>query len=177
MNHQLLAYLASGLEPQKLGSGAPSAAPYGVYAASDGELLIATASEPQFPRLCAALGLDHLAGDPKFARMADRITNRGQLDLLIAERIAGGTVAQWLGILGEAGISCGPVNSVAAACQMPEVAERALLRDSSAANGAAGIPQLRLPIDPDASGIRRRPPALGEHTAEILREIGIAPGA
>ena len=54
MNHQLLAYQVTGEEPRKLGSGAPSASPYGVYAAADGELLIATASEEQFPRLCRA---------------------------------------------------------------------------------------------------------------------------
>ncbi len=172
MNHQLLGLLATGEEPRKFGAGAPSAAPYGVFRANDGELMIATASEPQFPRLCAALGLDDLPADERFATMAARLRNRGELDSLIARRIAGASVADWLAILGDAGISCGRVNSVGEAITQPEIAERNLLVEMASAGGNPGISQLRLPIDPGAEGVRLRPPALGEHTSEILAEIG-----
>jgi crotonobetainyl-CoA:carnitine CoA-transferase CaiB-like acyl-CoA transferase len=162
MNHQLLAMLATGEPPAKLGSGAPSAAPYGVFHAADGEIMIATASEPQFPRLCAALGLAVLATDARFARMADRLANREPLDEAIAEVIAGQPVGHWLGHLGSAGISCGRVNDLAEAWALPVVAERELL----------DAMQLRLPIDRSGQQPGKGPPALGQHSREILLEAG-----
>jgi crotonobetainyl-CoA:carnitine CoA-transferase CaiB-like acyl-CoA transferase len=162
MNHQLLGMLATGQPPEKLGSGAPSAAPYGVFVASDGELIIATASEPQFPRLCATLGLDALIDDPRYQTMAARLQHRKSLNQAVAAVIAGQTVAHWLENLGRAGISCGRVNDLAEALTLPVVTERALLTDM----------QLRLPIDPDAQGVRSAPPKLGEHSHEILEALG-----
>lgn len=174
MNHQLLGYLASGDVPAKLGSGAPSAAPYGVFRASDGELLIATASEAQFPRLCTALALDAIAGDAAFATMAARLANRAALDAHIAARIATRSVADWLAILGRAGISAGRVNDVAEAVVLPVVAERQLLVPPGDAPDA--LRQVRLPIDADGSSIIRRPPRLDEHGAELRAEAGSGRG-
>jgi crotonobetainyl-CoA:carnitine CoA-transferase CaiB-like acyl-CoA transferase len=162
MNHQLLGMLATGHPPEKLGSGAPSAAPYGVFQATDGELMIATASEPQFPRLCAALGLDSLTGDRRFATMADRLGHRDVLNAQIADKIADQSVSHWLGVLGTAGISCGRVNDLAEALALPVVVERELLNTM----------QLRLPINLSESTARRRPPTLGEHSREVLQQAG-----
>ncbi len=170
MNHQLLSMLATGKPPEKLGSGAPSAAPYGVYAARDGEVIIATASEPQFPRLCAALGLDDLRDDPRFRTMPDRLNNREALDLLIAERIAHADIDHWLAVLAEANVSAGRVNNLQEALAQPVVSERGLLVRGEQQN----LPQLRLPIDLNGKGIRRAPPKLAEHSAEILREAGFS---
>ena len=162
MNHQLLGMLATGQPPEKLGSGAPSAAPYGVFKASDGELLIATASEQQFPRLCKALGLDTLIEDVRFRTMADRLQHREPLDLAIAAVINLQTVEHWRAHLGNAGISCGRVNDLAEALALPVVAERRLLKEM----------QVRLPIDSEADGLRARAPTLGEHSGEILGGLG-----
>ena len=162
MNHQLLAMLASGQLPEKLGAGAPSAAPYGVFQACDGEIMIATASEAQFPRLCAALGLDDAAADARFATMADRLANRQSLDQAISVVIAGQPVSHWLDHLGKAGISCGRVNDLAEAWALPVVAERRLL-DSM---------QLRLPIDLSGPPLGKGPPKLGEHSRDILEQAG-----
>jgi crotonobetainyl-CoA:carnitine CoA-transferase CaiB-like acyl-CoA transferase len=164
MNHQLLGMLATGQPPEKLGSGAPSAAPYGVFASSDGEFMIATASEAQFPRLCTALGCDDLPADPRFATMADRLAHRDDLNRVIAETVARQSTAHWLDALGKAGISCGRVNNLAEALDLPVVAERGLL-DSM---------QLRLPIDLSGQPVRRGPPKLGEHSREILQEAGFS---
>jgi crotonobetainyl-CoA:carnitine CoA-transferase CaiB-like acyl-CoA transferase len=162
MNHQLLGMLATGQPPEKLGSGTPSAAPYGVFQATDGELLIATASEPQFPRLCNALGLDALIDDPRYRTMADRLRHRAPLNQAIAAVIREKPIEHWLAQLGDAGISCGRVNNLAEALRLPVVAERALLTDM----------QLRLPIDPDADGVRCGAPKLGEHSRDILQQAG-----
>jgi crotonobetainyl-CoA:carnitine CoA-transferase CaiB-like acyl-CoA transferase len=164
MNHQLLGMLATGQPPEKLGSGAPSAAPYGVFTASDGELIIATASEPQFPRLCRALGLEALIDAPRFRTMADRLQHREPLNHAIAAVIAEGTIDHWLIQLSEAGISCGRVNDLAEALALPVVQERALLKEM----------QLRLPIDLDADGLGTTPPKLGEHSSEILNGLGFS---
>ncbi len=164
MNHQLLGMLATGLPPEKLGSGAPSAAPYGVFATSDGELMIATASEAQFPRLSAALGRSELPTDPRFATMANRLGHREELNQVIAEIIIKQPTSYWLDILGKAGISCGRVNNLAEALALPVVAERDLLNSM----------QLRLPIDISGQPPRAEPPKLGEHTREILEEAGFS---
>jgi crotonobetainyl-CoA:carnitine CoA-transferase CaiB-like acyl-CoA transferase len=167
MNHQLLAMLATGQPPGKLGSGAPSAAPYGVFQASDGEVMIATASEPQFPRLCAALDLDDLATDARFASMADRLVNRQPLDQAISVVIGTQPVSHWLDHLGSAGISCGRVNDLAEAWALPVVAERHLLE----------FMQLRLPIDLTGQSGRRPAPRLGEQSRDILAKAGFSAAA
>jgi crotonobetainyl-CoA:carnitine CoA-transferase CaiB-like acyl-CoA transferase len=170
MNHQLMGYLATGYVPEKLGSGAPSAAPYGVWQASDGELMIATASEAQFPRLCTALDLDELVEDERFHSIANRLANRTALDFAIAQKISAKSVVEWLALLEEAGISAGRVNNVGEALALPVVHERSLLKKLSEQE----LPQLRLPIDLQGDGIKSAPPKLGEHSEKILRDAGFS---
>lgn len=171
MGHQLTGFLASGELPQKLGSGAPSAAPYRVYAASDGELMIATASDAQFPRLCAAMDLPELAADPRFAAMSGRLMHRDEIDAEIGARIGEDTVAAWLDRFAASGISAGRVNDVAEALALPVAQERGLFVASDTIGWDGGLPLMRLPIDPDGAAIRRRPPRLGEHDGEVLGAV------
>jgi crotonobetainyl-CoA:carnitine CoA-transferase CaiB-like acyl-CoA transferase len=177
MCHQLLGFLATGQEPSKLGSGAPSAVPYGVFEASDGPLMIATATDAQFARLCEALGMPELAEDRRFRTMQARIAARQELDALLAERISQKTVSTWLERLSTARISAGPVNGFRQALESAVTAERGLLIAPETGGWPHGLPQLRLPIDPSGKGVRRPPPKLGEHSAEILREAGFDAGA
>jgi crotonobetainyl-CoA:carnitine CoA-transferase CaiB-like acyl-CoA transferase len=170
MNHQLMGYLATGQVPEKLGSSAPSAAPYGVWQANDGELMIATASEPQFPRLCAVLDLNELVEDDRFRSMENRLANRAALDVAIAQKISAKSVSAWLAILADAGISAGRVNDVEEAIALPVVEERNLLKKL----GKQELPQLRLPIDPQGEGIKQPPPKLGQHSEQILKEAGFS---
>ncbi|MES2097037.1 MAG: CoA transferase [Pseudomonadota bacterium] len=172
--HQIQGLLATGEQPPKLGSGAPSAAPYRVYRASDGFVMIATASEPQFPRLCAALGIPHLASDRRFATMADRIANRDALDDAIGTEVAEKTVAAWLEILGAAGISSGRVNDLKDALDQPVAQELGLFLPAAGVSNPAGLPMQRLPVDPEGAGPRRAPPKLGEHSREVLAEAGLS---
>lgn len=168
MNHQLMAFHVTGEEPRKLGGGAPSAAPYGVYRTADGELLIATASEDQYPRLCKALGLDISLDDPRFRTMSDRIAHRAEIDRLIARATEHRTIDELIELLAEARISAGRVNSVGDACALPVVEERALFE----AVGEAGQPpQLRLPLSDTSRALLRPPPMLDQHHAEILAEL------
>jgi len=174
MCHQVLGYTATGDLPQKLGSGAPSAAPYRVFAAADAEFMLATATDAQFTRLCAALGRGALALDARFATMSARLSHRDELDGALADEFRREPVDHWLDLLGKAGISVGRVNDIRQALSLPVVAERGLFASPPPVTAAKeGLPLLRLPIDPDGRSVMRPPPTLGEHTAEVLREIGI----
>lgn len=170
--HQIQGLQATGEQPPRLGSGAPSAAPYRVYPASDGHVMIATASEPQFPRLCAALGLDALAGDARYATMAARLANRDTLDAAIAAATVARDVDALIALLSGVGISVGRVNDLAEALASPVAQERALFVDPARLGWADGLPMQRTPTDPTGAGMRLPPPRLGEHNDEILAELG-----
>jgi len=168
MGHQILGFLETGEEPEKLGSQAPSAAPYGVYDTTDGSLMIATANDAQFARLCDVVGFPELAADSRFATSADRIASRAELNELLAGRLAQATTGVWLERLAAARISCGPVNGIGAALADPLGAERGII-----VRGGSDCPvQLRLPIDRDGACLRLPPPVLGQHSVEVLQEAG-----
>jgi crotonobetainyl-CoA:carnitine CoA-transferase CaiB-like acyl-CoA transferase len=173
MCHQVLGFQATGDLPERLGSGAPSAAPYRVFAAADGNFMLATASDAQFARLCSALGISAMAEDARFATMTARLAHRDELDSLLADEFPRRPVAAWLQILGREGLSVGRVNDIRQALALPVVAERELFAAPEHLRWPGGLPLLRLPIDHDGTGISRPPPKLGEHTAEVLREAGM----
>jgi len=172
MSHQVQSYLATGIPPQKLGSGAPSAVPYRVYKAGKGSFMLATASEPQFVRLCSTLGMEQLVDDPRFSTMARRIEHRDALDALLQQRFAEQDASYWLAALASNGLSVGPVNDLQEALQLDVVQERNLFLDPLATGAQRGQPLLRSPLDHQAQGLRRQPPRLGEHSADILAKLG-----
>ena len=104
--------------------------------------------------------------------MPERLKRRDELDTMLAELFAKEPVDTWLDRLGGAGISVGRVNDVRASLDMAVTKERNLLVDPKTLGWTDGMPQLRLPVDPTGSGVRRPPPKLGEHSAEILGEVG-----
>ncbi|MFT6889261.1 MAG: crotonobetainyl-CoA:carnitine CoA-transferase CaiB-like acyl-CoA transferase [Halioglobus sp.] len=171
MGHQVQGYLATGVAPEKLGSGAPSAVPYRVYRSRDGKFMLATASEPQFARLCAALGLDHLVSDQRFSSMAARIANRDELDTQLQQCFLEHDTSHWLVYLANAGLSVGSVNDLNDALQLDVVKERNLFLDPDSVGWCGGQPLLRSPLDSEAKALRRPPPRLGEHSQLIMDEL------
>lgn len=169
MSHQIVGLLAADYHPQRLGSAAPSTAPYQEYMASDGSIVVAAATDALFAKLCAAMGLDHLVGDPRFAGVGDRVRHRDELNTELDRVFATQTCGHWLKRITEAGVPVGPVNSLEAALADPLTHERGLVASSSEQV------QVRLPIDRNRDITLQPPPKLGQHTEEILREAGLDP--
>jgi crotonobetainyl-CoA:carnitine CoA-transferase CaiB-like acyl-CoA transferase len=173
--HQIMGYLGSGAFPPRLGSAAPSTAPYQAFRTSDGTIMIAAATDRLFGRLADALDAPELAADPRFATVAARVAARDELARLIEQRLRKRGSDYWLTRIADAGVPAGPVNDLAAALAHPLTAERAIVRP--AGDGAiAGLQQVRLPIDADGDCPLPQPPALGEHTRQVLAEAGLAAG-
>jgi crotonobetainyl-CoA:carnitine CoA-transferase CaiB-like acyl-CoA transferase len=166
----------TGSSPGRRGNAHPNIVPYESFSTSDGQIVVAVGSERQWMRFCAAIGAAELAEDPRFATNGDRVTARATLRPLIAERLAGRSTTDWLAVLGAADVPCGPVTDVLAAFQSPEARARSMLVEVE--HPAFGVlRQAGIPIEFDVTpgAIRTAPPLLGEHTDEVLGELGISP--
>lgn len=173
MSHQVTAFKATGDNPEKLGSGAPSAVPYRVFAGCDGDFMLATASQPQFVRLCEALDKNELVSDPLYLDMECRIKNRQSLDGILLDIFKEKPIEHWLKFLASKGLSVGAVNSVEEAMSLDVVKERNLFFRDESLDSKDEMPLMRLPFDLKNSSLRMPPPKLGEHTDEILNELDI----
>ena len=164
----------TGSSPGRRGNAHPNIVPYETFATSDGEIVVAVGSERQWPRFCAAIGAPELADDPRFATNGDRVTARATLRPLIAERLTAGSTDAWLAALTAADIPCGPVTDILTAFQSPEASARSMLVQVE--HPAFGLlRQAGIPIEFGATpgAVRMAPPLLGEHTDEVLAELGI----
>jgi crotonobetainyl-CoA:carnitine CoA-transferase CaiB-like acyl-CoA transferase len=164
--------------PGRLGNAHPNIVPYETFATADGEIAVAVGSERQWPRFCAALGLPDLAQDPRYATNGGRVERRAELRPPIAERFATRTTDAWVAELEAAEIPVGAIRDVAAAFDAPEAL--ALGMAATVEHPALGVlRQAGIPLRFEATpaAIRTPPPLLGEHTEEILAELGYEPTA
>lgn len=155
----------------RTGNDHPSAAPYGVFEVDDGHILIATFNDREFARLANVLGHPQWVEDPRFATMAARNENRAVLKQLVTEALRGKTKAQWVEILNAATVSCGPINEMRDLENDPQVVARNLIVELQHPRHGP-IRTAASPMRFSASPVvyRRAPPALGEHTDEVIRE-------
>jgi crotonobetainyl-CoA:carnitine CoA-transferase CaiB-like acyl-CoA transferase len=169
--NQASSFLCTGILPRAMGNRHPSITPYETLATADRPLVVAVGNDGQFARLCRAIGRDELAADPRFATNAARVTNREELAALLEEALAARGAADWVAALAEAGVPCGLVNDVGEAFALAERLGLDPVAD------AGGIPQVTSPIGLSATPVSYRlaPPALGQHTAEVLRWLATAP--
>ena len=163
----------TGAAPSRRGNAHPNIVPYETFATADGEIAVGVASERQWPRLCAALELELLAADPRFADNGARVRNREALRPILAERFRVAESAEWLARLDAAQVPCGPVNDVAQAFSQPQATAREMIVDVEHPR-LGTVRQVGIPFKLSATpaSIRSAPPMLGEHTAEILAELG-----
>ena len=164
---------ATGAPPTRRGNAHPNIVPYETFATADGEIAVAVATERQWPRLCSAMGLPELVDDPLFAANDARVRNRDELRPRLAATFVTRPTSAWLAALDAAQVPCGPVNDVHAAFAQPQAVARDMRVDVT--HPVLGVmPQVGIPFKLSATpaSIRSAPPLLGEHSVEILGELG-----
>lgn len=174
--YQMMNYLASGEAPLPQGSGTPMIAPYEAFPTADGHLMIAAPSDALFGKVCEALGIPEVARDPRFAGNPNRVRNRKALFDLLSEVTRRETAGQLLPRLLAAGVTAAPIKTIDRVVVDPQTEASGMLPPMPHPR----IPDFRvvaLPIqwDGERPSARRVPPKLGEHTDEILSELGYTP--
>ncbi|MBK8184562.1 MAG: CoA transferase [Candidatus Competibacteraceae bacterium] len=171
MANMNLNYLVSGVIPKRQGNAHANIVPYQVFAAADGDLVLAVGNDGQFIKFCELAGCPELASDERFARNAARVRNREILIPLLQAILRQRTVAEWIAPLEAAGVPCGPINNIAEALAHPQVRHRGLRVDLPHPQAGA-VPLVASPIRLSATPVAypSAPPSLGQHTREILAE-------
>jgi crotonobetainyl-CoA:carnitine CoA-transferase CaiB-like acyl-CoA transferase len=173
----MLGYLAqlafiTGEDPQPVGSMHPTIVPYGSFPASDGQIIIAVLSEAFWPKLCRALGRPNIAEDKRFETLANRREHRDEIETLIGDVTRTKTVAEWEALLEEHDVPYAPTLGVTAALAHPQAAAREMVVTAEHRD----IGEMKMtgrPIKfPGAAQVPlSAPPALGEHTREVLHDL------
>jgi crotonobetainyl-CoA:carnitine CoA-transferase CaiB-like acyl-CoA transferase len=173
--NQALNYLISGKVPTRIGNAHPNIVPYQVFPVADGHIIIATGNDNQFAKLCAVLGQTGIADEPNYRTTSDRLHHREELIARLAALTKRWSRADLLAKLESVQVPAGPINPLDQVFTDPQVVHRGMrIERPSAAAKAGTIPGVRTPISIDGQPMaaERPAPRLGEHTAEILREIG-----
>ncbi|MBC7414572.1 MAG: CoA transferase [Herminiimonas sp.] len=165
-------YLASGQAPVRWGNAHPNIVPYQTFATSDGHIIVAVGNDAQFCKFCEAGGQPELSVDPRFSTNPMRVAHRAELVPLLSAMVVQHTRDTWIGMLEDAGVPCGPINTLADTFANPQVRARGMQIDlphpSAGTVKLVGNP-IRLsqtPVQYD-----RPPPLLGEHGDDILRDL------
>jgi crotonobetainyl-CoA:carnitine CoA-transferase CaiB-like acyl-CoA transferase len=161
--------LVSGKDPPRQGNTHPNIVPYQTFAAADQPIIIAVGNERQFARLAEICGHPEWTSDERFASNEARVANRPEMVRLVSEAIAQKPAADWLEQLEAVGIPAGPINHVSQALGDIQAQHREMVRT------IAGMPLVGSPVRLDGARADsdQPPPALGEHTEEVLAGLGI----
>jgi CoA:oxalate CoA-transferase len=175
LENAIARFVVSGMVPEPLGTRHPSIAPFAAFQAADGALVIAAGNDQLWQTLCGAIGAPELVRDPLLVSNRDRAENTKHLEQEIDSRLAHKTVAEWLAILGAAGVPCGPINDLSHVLADPQLKARDMwhtLRDTDGYQLlTAGTP---FQIDGQKPPLDTTWPRLGEHGEELLRRWGVA---
>jgi crotonobetainyl-CoA:carnitine CoA-transferase CaiB-like acyl-CoA transferase len=176
LDFQAVRWLTDGELPGRVGNEHPTLAPMGTFLAADGYLNLAAPGERLFGRLCQAIEADHLLADPRFSSNAARCSNRGELNQELQTVLGKRTRAKWVQLLGDVGVPCGPVNSIAEAFADPQVEHLGVVVPvTHPLRGEVSV--LRSPIRLSSTDPvpKRAAPTPGQHTDDILAELGYTP--
>jgi crotonobetainyl-CoA:carnitine CoA-transferase CaiB-like acyl-CoA transferase len=161
--------LVSGHTPMRYGNAHPNIVPYQTFTAADGDFVVSVGNDGQFAALCRLIGRDDLASDGRYSTNPQRVKHRAELIALLQAVFVTRTVTEWVDALVSEGIPAGPINTVTQALEDAHMQGRGMVRETLLHNGET----LRYVASPlqDSSPLRYPPPALGQHTEEILREM------
>ncbi|MGI4978414.1 MAG: CaiB/BaiF CoA transferase family protein [Janthinobacterium lividum] len=171
LDFQAARFLVDGEVAGQAGNNHPTIIPTGVFATSDGHINIAAAGDPIYRRTCEALGVPALADDPRFVTQDARSRNRDALNAALEAVTRQRPSAAWVERLNDAGVPCGPINAIDAVFADPQVRHLGV----ATAVGDTGVRLVgqAVALDRTPSALRTLAPGLGEHTDEILAELGM----
>ncbi|WP_199542647.1 CaiB/BaiF CoA-transferase family protein [Prauserella sp. PE36] len=166
VNHSS-AYVAGNTVPYRMGNAHPSVFPYEPLPTADNDLVVAAGNDAQFRKLCDVLRIPDVADDPRFARNADRTANREELRPILTAKLSERGALEWFGLLTEAGVPSGPINTIDGGFAMAERFELDPIVEVG--DGERAVPTTRHPIrfSETPASYRLPPPELDEHGAEI----------
>lgn len=179
--NQASGFLATGQAPGRMGNSHPSLAPYQDFPTQDGNMLLAIGNDGQFQRFCAAAGQPQWASDERFATNTLRVKHRAELIPAMEAVTRTRTTAAWIALLEDKAVPCGPINTIAQAFDDAQVKARGLAvslprwKDGEVGDGITHITGVASPLRLSATPpvLRNAPPALGQHTDQVLRELGL----
>uniref|UniRef100_A0A9E7ZIX4 CoA transferase n=1 Tax=Bosea sp. NBC_00436 TaxID=2969620 RepID=A0A9E7ZIX4_9HYPH len=172
--NQAMNFLISGKPPRRSGNAHPNIQPQDVFPCQDGHIVLAVGNDGQFSKLCEVLGQPDLAADARFAKNAGRIANQAELSAILLAALATWPMTDLLQRLADAGVPSGPINTIPRVFEDPQVKHREMVV-KVAHPLAPELPQIASPMRFSEAPVtyRRHPPLLGEHTREVLQELGI----
>lgn len=166
-------HLISGEPARRYGNGHPNLVPYRTFTAADGDFALGVGNDLLFKKMCEIVGHSEWADDPRFTRNRDRVDNRQAIEKLLEDIMPNRTKAEWIAAFKDAGIPSGPVNTVADALSDPLVLEREVVTEIAHPTiGTMRTLGVLTNLEGSPAEIRRHPPLLGEHTTEILLDLG-----
>jgi crotonobetainyl-CoA:carnitine CoA-transferase CaiB-like acyl-CoA transferase len=172
--NQGMNYLLSGEPPKRSGNAHPNIQPQDVFRCRDGFIAIVVGNDGQFKKFCAALNRSDWSDDPRFNTNPNRVRNREVLKASATEILERNDLNHWIERFDAAGVPCAPINTIPMVFDDAQVQSRQMLRELPHPL-AGSVPQVVSPMRFANAQLefRRPPPLLGEHTEEILRELGI----
>ncbi len=177
VSYHMMGYFATGNVPGPMGSAMDSIVPDQAFQTADGSVMISGGSDRIFVRLCDALGLSEVSADARFVTNPDRVANRDELSDLLEARTRTHSTEDLLELMNEHAVPCSPIQNMADVAAHPQVAAAGLL-PMAAHPEVSDYQDVALPLRVDGERPRgaRPPPAAGEHTGEVLTELGYTEG-
>ncbi|MGH7277619.1 MAG: CaiB/BaiF CoA transferase family protein [Candidatus Rokuibacteriota bacterium] len=175
LSFQAVKYLNTGEVAPPVGNHHPLTAPMGVYRARDGFLNLAVGNDDMWGRLCRALGVPALETDPRFVKNTGRVTHRAAMDAIVLERLAARPAAEWIELLNEAGVACGPIYTIDQVFADPQVTMAGLVHEQTHSEfGPVKVVGLPVALSRTPATVRTPAPVPGADTRDVLQGLGYA---